>query len=587
MGKRAPISLAHRTTKKINMKKSSFWFLPLLLLLAVTLFSGCSNEAKSTEEDDDNAPADARGSLISFQLGTTDYDIIDEDATRAANDNEKGRVVSSSTENLGDGLEALVEVVESPTPKAITRATSNAPAGKYTILAYQNGEQKAKWVLNYNGSTYTMAEGNKEQYLPTGSYKFYVFNDGVTFANDKIVKSLNSNENALYFEDDITIPNTKKHKLSFTLKPVFAKMFFKIKGFSNAAFKNDMSGKFVYDANTIPGTETVDPANRSNSFANNTAAGSVDVGSFTANIADGTKASYIKTNNATYFLPGTDVTKLKFTFNSTAGGQVYGKPVAGKTLSITNAISGNLQAGKSYLVYVTIYYSAKYLFSDGSVGTLMANKGKTPVALVVNENASVGEKIAIALKSLGKTKWAITGAKQNSPNNFKYDISGLRAARDAKKGYDETWNPSQTLNPSNVIKAQNSNFPAFQAVGYYQYAAGSSTEINGKKWYMPGVYEWWLALKYFGIEDATDGYSRTGKGPKKHSWGTSLGYQLVEILFYQVDGDAFDTWYLTADAFGVQSQHKTAMTITLNKDDVHFGGATKTDPSPIRAFIRY
>lgn len=570
MGKRTPISLAHRTTKKINMKKSSFWFLPLLLLVAVTLFSGCSNEAKSTEEDDDNAPADARGSLISFQLGTTDYDIIDEDATRAANDNEKGRVVSSSTENLGDGLEALVEVVENPSTKAITRAATNAPAGKYTILAYQNGEQKAKWVLNYNGSTYTMAEGNKEQYLPTGSYKFYVFNDGVTFANDKIVKSLNSNENALYFEDDVTIPNTKKHKLSFTLKPVFAKMFFKIKGFSNAAFKNDMSGKFVYDANTIPGTETVDPANRSNSFANNTAAGSVDVGSFTANIADGTKASYIKTNNATYFLPGTDVTKLKFTFNSTAGGQVYGKPVAGKTLSITNAISGNLQAGKSYLVYVTIYYSAKYLFSDGSVGTLMANKGKTPVALVINADR------AISIKNVAEAKWTTVNGRKNGAT-YAYDEAGIRSAANTDNGYEETHSVSGNTYPNrSTVKGQSDSFPAFNAVA-------KTTPVNGKKWYMPSVYDWVKTLSYFGVNDALTGFKE--RNNPTHNWSTTgLGYQLVEILFYQVGGDEFNTWYWTSNAYSKGTT--TAITVTLDKSHLNFGGATKTAATYSRPFIK-
>nr|WP_314755726.1 hypothetical protein [uncultured Prevotella sp.] len=56
---------------------------------------------------------------------------------------------AASTENLGEGLEALVEVVENPVNKAATRAISPAPTGKHTILAYQNGEQKAKWVVNY------------------------------------------------------------------------------------------------------------------------------------------------------------------------------------------------------------------------------------------------------------------------------------------------------------------------------------------------------------------------------------------------------------------------------------------------------
>ena len=141
--------------------------MPFILLMAVIFFSGCSKEVNSTI-DDDNAPADARGSLISFKLDASDYD--SSSPTRAANTNSDERVVSSSTEKLGNGLEARVQVVESSATRPATRATaSNAPAGKYTILAYKDGVQKAKWVLNYNGSTYTMAEGNAEQYLPAGT----------------------------------------------------------------------------------------------------------------------------------------------------------------------------------------------------------------------------------------------------------------------------------------------------------------------------------------------------------------------------------------------------------------------------------
>ncbi len=559
------------------MKKSSFWFLPLILLLAVTLFSGCSNEVNSTNEDDDNAPADARGSLISFQLGASDYS-NNTATTRATSEKGNGRVVSTSTEKLGDGLEALVEVVENPAAKAITRATSNAPAGKYTILAYKDGVQKAKWVLNYtSSSTYTMAEGNAEQYLPTGAYKFYVFNDKVTFSNNKIVKSLaNANENALYYEGTITIPNKKKYKLSFTLNPVFAKVYFKIKGYSNAAFKYDMSGNFEYAASTIPSTETVDPTTQSSTSENNTAAGSIDVGSFTANQSNDVKTSYIITNNGTCFLPGTDVTKLRFKFRNTAGGKVYGKAVAGKTLSITNAIPGNLVAGKSYTVYVTIYYSAKYLFTDGTIGTLLTNKDKTPAALVVDE----ANRLAVSLKNTDKNVWAQRG-RQNNNASFSYDYNGLKRARDAYNGEAETWDPSTTITPWRVVKATSDAFPAFKAVGSY------TPTVTGKRWYMPGVGDWDRALRFFGINDAIEGYSRTGA--KQHNWGGDLGYQLVQILFYQADGDEFDTWYWTANAFNLGNS--TAMTVTLDASYVVFGGANKSDyqysMTYSRPFIKY
>lgn len=558
--------------------------MPFILLMAVIFFSGCSKEVNSTI-DDDNAPADARGSLISFKLDASDYD--SSSPTRAANTNSDERVVSSSTEKLGNGLEARVQVVESSATRPATRATtSNAPAGKYTILAYKDGVQKAKWVLNYNGSTYTMAEGNAEQYLPAGTYKFYAFNDKVSFADGKIVKSLtNASENALYFEGDLLIPNTKKHTLSFTLKPVFAKLFFKIKAFSNAAFNYDMSGTFNYAAATLPATETVDPTSGTTTTAKNTAAGSVPVTNFTANVgsSDG-KSSSIVTQTANYFFPGTDITKLNFKFNSTAGGTIYGKAVKGKTLNITNTIP-NLEAGKIYTVFVTIYYSADYLFSDGTVGTLMSYPTKTPVALVVDKDASVGERRAISLTNLGQFAWSTLGGQGRrgiAKTNYSYDLNGLRKAIANADGYNETWDGSYTTNPRNAVKANDPGFPAFY------YAARYKAQVNGKNWYLPGAGDWDKALKYFGFSDAAAGYAKFSQ--TKHEWTSGLGYQLAEILFYQVDGDAFNDWYWTANAWN--SSNAAAMTVLIydntKPQKVHFGGGAKNSPdAQVRAFIKY
>ena len=119
---------------RMNKKNTTFWLLPLLFSLAVTVFSGCNNTENSVINDDD-APADAKGSLVSFGLSTSQYS-EGSPVSRAAGNND-GRVVSSSTDDLGNGLEALVEVIETPAKAAKTRAAVQAPAGDYTILAYQ------------------------------------------------------------------------------------------------------------------------------------------------------------------------------------------------------------------------------------------------------------------------------------------------------------------------------------------------------------------------------------------------------------------------------------------------------------------
>ena len=558
----------------MNKTKTTQWLLSFVLLLTATLFTACSNSDSNSAIDEENQPAGPQGSLVSFGITTNKYSEV----SRAAQENE-GRVVSSSTENLGNGLEALVEVVETPTKTANTRAVGQAPAGDYTILAYQGTELKQKWEINYKSNgTYTMKDGsNPEKYLAPGSYQFYAFNDKISFDNGKIVTKMGNNETEAYYEKkDVTIANVLKSTVKFTLKPTLSQVYFKVKAFSNAAFSGPMTGKFSYAANTIPESLTLDPATGATTTTQKATAGNIAVGSFTANQSNAKESSFIVTTTPRYFVPGTDITKLLFIFNTSAEGttgKIYDKEVSGKQLRITEAIAGNLEAGKSYTVSVTVYYKADYLFTDGTVGTLLANKNKTPIALVVNKD----KRMAIALKNVGDKQWTTVGRRQNSRITYSYNQAGLTNAKNNCNGYDETWQASFTMNPSNVAKATSSNFPAFQAVAQYK------NPVNGNNWYMPGVGDWDLALQYFGVANSTNGYSMGN--PASHSWGGSLGYQLAEILFYQVNGDAFDTWYWTANAWA--PGNSTAISITLNKDNIHFGGATKTDPAKSRPFIKY
>lgn len=577
------------------MKKTTFWFLPLILLLAVTIFSGCSNDANSAI-DDDNSPADARGSLISFRLGATGYNADEAGATRAAGTGSEGRVLSSSSEDLGDGLEALVQVVEAPEAKAQTRAVvSTAPAGTYTILAYQNGVQKAKWVLNYasNGS-YTMAEGKEEQYLPAGSYKFYVFNQYLTFSNGKIVKSLDkANQDALFSEIDVTIPNRKKHTVNFILSPAFAKVYFKVRGFSGTAFSGKMNGKLLYDANQIPGTETFDIATRTSSSANVTAGGAVNVGDFSDNVpAAGFlfsaqnftktlyKESYVITKQGSCFLAGTDVTKLRYQFDGNVNGTIYGKAVKGKTLNITNPISGNLQTGKSYTVYVTVYYKANYLFSDGTTGSLLANKNKTVVGLVIGGNSNTGN-LAIGISNAGYYAWSTYGNKGRggvAKNNYVQNENGLKQAVAKYDGWNETWESTYAVSPKREIRALNAaGYPAFYRAAHYK------GKVNGKDWYLPAAGDWELALKYFGITDPAKGYSK-GREVKY-----TANFQLADILFYQANGDSFNDWYWTSNAWSTANAAAISVLIydSWHGDKIHFGGAEKDNTANVRAFIRY
>ena len=102
----------------------------------------------------------------------------------------KGKVISSTLKDLGDGLEAEVQVEES-TPTEITTCEGGLDSvGNYTILAYQGTEKKGEWKGYFNGSKYTPAAGSdKETMLTPGDYDFYVFNDKLTLQDGKIMTS--------------------------------------------------------------------------------------------------------------------------------------------------------------------------------------------------------------------------------------------------------------------------------------------------------------------------------------------------------------------------------------------------------------
>ena len=149
-------------------------------------------------------------------------------------------------------------------------------------------------------------------------------------------------------------------------------------------------------------------------------------------------------------------------------------------------------------------------------------------------------------------------------------------------GEQETWDGSYTRRPRNQVKAQNnSGFPAFVAAANYK------AQVNGKRWFLPGAGDWDKALKYFGIADAAQGYKKSRQ--QKHAWPSGLGYQLAEILFYQADGDAFNDWYWTANAWN--SANAAAISVLIydntNPEKVHFGAAEKNNTAQVRAFIKY
>ena len=567
-------------------------FVSALMVITAIVNTGCSNEA-SLASDVQQEQASTEGTELSFDFDLTGYGKEQSVATRGITEEAKGRVIASSVSSLGDGLEAYIEVVEDAKPQ--TRVTyTPAPAQNYTILAYKDGQKKGEWVGSYDGSKFTPKAGTSSvQVLQPGTYTFYVFSDHLTFKDGKIVFGLqNGSINALFNNQEVTILAQKEQQVNFHLVSPYARVRMKINGFSSQAFEGSINGALTYqaaaptDAGAVKATCTIDPAAGTAVYANVTQAGQLKYQHFTNNIEGPQENGVIKTSYiitpedaGVYFLARTRLNKLSFQFASEASGTIYKKPVANKVLPL-NLSDVELAIGTSYTISQTIYYSADYLFSDGTVGTLVPNlkAGRRPVALVVDKS----RKVAMALKDVNGLKAWSTNWNLGSQTAYDQTPSGLQAAIDKYDGYQETWDPYYTrkaaghLMVSKRIKARWPEFQAFTAVADFD-------PVPNKKWHVPGAGEWSLALKKFGIADPTSGFGNT---QLDLPWRGDLGYRLQEILFYQADGTPLNDWYWCANELSNDNRHK-ALTVTANTSIAHFGAAGKSSSTLVRPFINY
>ena len=563
-------------------KITTSWLPSLLFLLAATLISSCSNNGDSLIDDINNAPADPRGSLVSLKLGTAGHVVYNAPMSRATSANDNGRVVSSSSEDLGNGLDALVEVIEAPqnnSEVATTRATSPAPNGTYTIVAFKNGQQKAKWVIKVNnGSPYTFLDGTTEwQYMTPGTYDFYAFNDKVKLENGKFVVKASEASQALYYYSgsaQVSVNPVLKQRFNFVLRPYLSEVKFKIKAFTSSMFEKAITGHFTYAANVIPAQITFDPATGTSNVDSYQAAGNTtDFASFTANMADGAN-SYIKSHDAKYFMPGVDITKLKFEFKNGINGTVYKKPLSGVKLNISNAINGGLKAGTSYTIAVTIYFRATYLFSDGTTGTMSQKGNRTPVALVVGEKDAV--KYAIALKDVMKgVAWTSKVLYKNKEKS-----SNANAIIDKLDGFHITYDGNTTANPHNAVKAENSNFPVFYFTAKYNPGVPLTGSIANLKWYVGGLGDWNFAMQTLG------GVDLKNKVHKRNiSYTTDMKSNQIKVMFEQAGGETLDGYYWTANMRG---GNIFTIVANANQDFMKISDALKraTDAST-RAFIQF
>lgn len=578
------------------MKKKIFYVLMIACIGLTTIVNtSCSNET-DLAANKQQEKAGPKGVLISFGLSAEDYGTDNEVGTRGISDTQTGRVIATSTSNLGNGLEMLTEVVEDNAPK--TRAGSQ-PVTKqdYRILAFKDGEKKAEWYgnskdgrnfINYNASPAV-------RYLEPGTYKFYVYTHSkMSFLPDGTLTTdlNNGSRDSYYLAEERTIPNQKEYKLDFVLKPMFARVRTKFKAYIKTAFGGEFFGFSSYKQGAIPYTRNINAATGEATYISAATDGILSYGKLDekGQDAEGENGEitfyYRMTPDYTgnYFFEGTKLNQISFKFSDRSDMTIFGQGVANKI--IKNQLKSNvtLEAGKSYTLVYTMYSLGNYLFNDGSVSSLAVGKSanKTPVGFVVDEQ----KRIAIALNNVSDRKqWATANTRRaetlwtQSEQGLRDGITEYNGGNAERGGYEETWNPNKTI--GNIDRTENAEYPAFNAIK-------DLTPVNGKKWYVPGVGEWALALKVFGIDDPAAGY--TDRKQQINPWSKvttqGLGYEYLNIVFKQAGGTPLNDWYWTANQWDANGGN-TAITLTTGANGAFFGGARLTSSTFVRPFIKY
>lgn len=564
--------------------------------MTAVINTSCSNGtdlvANSQQEK-----AGPKGVLISFGLSAEDYGTDNEAATRGVSDAQTGRVIATSTSNLGNGLEVLTEVVEDNAPKTRAVIRQSAPNQDYHILAYQGGKKKAEWYGNFkDGKFINYSQNPKVQYLEPGTYKFYVFShtympissDG-TFTTDLKKGS----RNAYYVEEEKKIPIAKDCTLYFVLKPMFARVRTKLKVYVEGGLKGHFNGYATYKANSIPYTKSINPKTGVTTYTPAPEDGRLFYGKFDPieTKTEGknneiTSYSIISSEiSGNFFLEGTKLSEVSFEIDKGSSATIFDKPAGGTNgtkMPTKLKKDVELKAGKSYTLVYTMYKLGSYLFSDGTVTSLAEgkSKGKKPVGFVVDEK----KRIAIALKNVeGKKKWA-TSTSQKATTLWPKTEQGLRdgiteynGGNVERGGYKETW--VKTVDQK--VRAENKDFPAFNAIK-------DLPQVNGKNWYVPGVGDWALALKLFGIDDPAAGYTpeKQPKNPWSKATTQGFGYEYQNIVFNQAHGTPLNSWYWTANQWDAHNG-QTAITLTTDTEGAFFGGAKLDTPALVRPFINY
>lgn len=516
--------------------------------------------------------------------------------------------------NLGNGIEAQM-TLESDTKsdtifkRAHTRASQPLSNGFYIIRAFQGNTLKGEMKGYINSGVFTPATDSKNCIIldPNQNYDFICYNDKLISNSDGTFSVTQANVKTAYIGRlENTYVSGKTQYISFYMKHVGSRVHLELHSF--IPIKHAVSAILTSPNNNVPTSIRLDskglnPIATTVTTINKTltanlwgrTGSSIGIGTSndyfylsTIDSKNDNEACYVNTDTTyTWFLPGTPLRQLRLSLPSLS---LYGKTAAASThlYSTDPVLSGFVtKENTTYKLKIRLVYTGfKYLFSDGTVGTLKANPTKTPIAFVVKDNdGTPNSGMAVALKEadLGTTWNSTTHTieknkycswTENNPytapygqnlylnKNFITSGAGSTDRFEDNNGYNWTWDSSTNEFPDNpsMPKAQNQSYPAFYYAAHYNPGIPLTGSISTQKWYLPSTGEWQSAFKAMTLEQVdideigsrSPGVGRSGRfDPLIYSFALGAHYNNQGIIVGGPDlttnmADVFSVKYWTS-----------------------------------------
>lgn len=461
----------------------------------VLLLTACSNE-------DNNALDGGKKDVqtIEFKVKFADYN--DDQNIKVTRAGSKDVKLEQKTIDLGNGILADC-TLQRDTTKQRKHATTRALANDtYTMLAYDAATHvfKGEVTGTVTGGVFTATSSNSSINLTPGTYDFVLYNSKVSRSGNNLTVTRTNADAALIGRTTQTITaSPSKQYVPFTMKHAGARVRLAISGLYvdfpdakatlSSVGSNDILASSVYDASADTWT-----AGAGSGMSENV---TFEGASPFAVLRGGAFGVVPYSKEAFFFMPHTDITKLKLTFTS---GTIYNTNLAGASIIFNPSSSFQLEQNCQYILNIKLKYNYLYLMSDGTTGffneTTYGGGSKIPIAVVLSKS----KRMAIALDNANNNatyNWCNNGYG----NYWSVQVNTHMAASvddaltsSATSGLDETWDPSYTTNAITMyggsgVKAYNSTFPAFNAAASYNTWYTGSQPL---KWYLPSIsdFKW-------------------------------------------------------------------------------------------------